>query len=288
MNARFTAADQSAFAAQAKVAVIATKDPVGLPHLTLITSLQVLGDSKITLGQFCVGRSKQYLQERPEFGFAVMSLDRRLWRGAARWTGLRREGPEYEAYNLQAMFRYNSYFGINTVHYADLLELEGPRPVPVARIAVDYALTRALRALRRPRKPAPALGPFSRELLDAPSSIKFLGYVRADGTPVVVPVLQAQSAGTARIVLSAAAAFGDELKAVPSGASVAILAVTMQMQSVLVRGRFSGVRGLVLPSGQVEVDWVYNSMPPGHGQIYPPVPLQEVRDFGTPVARGGG
>jgi hypothetical protein len=55
------------------------------------------------------------------------------------------------------------------------------------------------------------------------------------------------------------------------------------MQSVLVRGAFSGLRGRLPPSGAVAVDWVYNSMPPGHGQIYPPVPLEEVRDFGEPV-----
>ncbi len=38
-----------------------------------------------------------------------------------------------------------------------------------------------------------------------------------------------------------------------------------------------GVRLLEL--GTVDIDWVYNAMPPGHGQIYPEKPLEAVRDF---------
>jgi hypothetical protein len=38
--------------------------------------------------------------------------------------------------------------------------------------------------------------------------------------------------------------------------------------------RFCGIR-----CGVVEVDWVYNSMPPVPGRIYPPVGLEAVREF---------
>jgi hypothetical protein len=31
--------------------------------------------------------------------------------------------------------------------------------------------------------------------------------------------------------------------------------------------------------GTVDIEWVYNSMPPGHGQIYPPVALKPVVNF---------
>jgi hypothetical protein len=46
------------------------------------------------------------------------------------------------------------------------------------------------------------------------------------------------------------------------------------MESVLVRGRFSGYRRyLGLKAGSIDIDWVYNSMPPMQGQIYPPKQL---------------
>jgi hypothetical protein len=54
----------------------------------------------------------------------------------------------------------------------------------------------------------------------------------------------------------------------------------MQMEDILTRGVFRGFsrqRGVRL--GVVDLDWVYNSMPPNHGQIYPPVELKAVTQF---------
>ena len=62
------------------------------------------------------------MQQTGKIGFAILTLDKKLWRGKALWTHLKKEGPEYEVYNQQPMFRYNTYFGINTVHYLDLKE----------------------------------------------------------------------------------------------------------------------------------------------------------------------
>lgn len=52
------------------------------------------------------------------------------------------------------------------------------------------------------------------------------------------------------------------------------------MEDVLVRGEFLGLqRRAGILCGQVKVDWVYNSMPPAPGQIYPPLPLEAVQEF---------
>jgi hypothetical protein len=52
------------------------------------------------------------------------------------------------------------------------------------------------------------------------------------------------------------------------------------MQSVLIRGRFSGyTRNRLIKTGIVDIDWVYNSMPPKHEQIYPETVLKPVVDF---------
>ena len=41
---------------------------------------------------------------------------------------------------------------------------------------------------------------------------------------------------------------------------------------MLVRGTFRGFRRYRAVSlGTVDIEWVYNSMPPAHGQIYPEV-----------------
>ncbi len=76
------------------------------------------------------------------------------------------------------------------------------------------------------------------------------------------------------------AAYGRELGAIKEGASVAVFGLTMDMEDVLVRGIFTGVRryrGIRL--GAIDIAWVYNSMPPTSGQIYPEVAVQPVVDF---------
>jgi hypothetical protein len=62
--------------------------------------------------------------------------------------------------------------------------------------------------------------------------------------------------------------------------TVTVFCLTMQMEDVLARGTFNGYsryRGITL--GTLDIDWVYNSMPPNHGRIYPPVPLERVVNF---------
>lgn len=50
----------------------------------------------------------------------------------------------------------------------------------------------------------------------------------------------------------------------------------MQVESVLVKGTFSGFEKGI---GYVEIDKVYNSMPPVSGYIYPPVEYKPVEKF---------
>ena len=52
------------------------------------------------------------------------------------------------------------------------------------------------------------------------------------------------------------------------------------MKDVLVRGKFKGFkkhRGISL--GSIDIDWVYNPMPPVSGQIYPEQKTETVHDF---------
>lgn len=56
--------------------------------------------------------------------------------------------------------------------------------------------------------------------------------------------------------------------------------LSLTMEDVLVRGTFRGFsrhRGVKL--GTVDIDWVYNSMPPKQGQIYPEIEMRPVVNF---------
>ncbi len=276
---RFSESDMKAFAPSEKVGVIATVTPDGLPHLSLLTSVMASTPTQLTIGEFCKGVSKDYMQQTRKTGFAVVTLDKKLWRGKALWTHLKKEGPEYEVYNQQPMFRYNTYFGINTVHYLDLKETTQGAPLPLAAIAVSAVLTAIAKGGAVQSGSAKALSPFGKNLFNRLDSLKFLSFIGDDGFPSIIPVIQCQACGESRLAFHPGA-FADELHRLEAGKTMAIFGLTMQMEDVLVRGVFQGYarrRGIRL--GTLDIDWVYNSMPPNHGQIYPPLPLKAVVDF---------
>ena len=276
---QFSKDEIKAFEPAEKIGLVACVNPDGQIHLTLITSIMACRPDQLTLGQFCMGLSKWYMQVNPKLGFLVMTLDRRLWRGKARWTHKKTDGQEYAIYNDIPMFRYNAYFGINTVHYLDLVETYGEEKLPMAKIIPAAMITKLVKGAAATPSNTRILKPFAENLFNQLDSLKFIAYVGADGFPNIIPAIQCQASDSGRIVFSTLPYF-DELQAIETGTCLAILGINLKMQSVLVRGTFQGFnRYRFSTMGVLDIDWVYNSMPPSHGQIYPEVPLAAVTDF---------
>jgi len=262
-------------AEDAKLALLATVTERGLPHLTLITSLQAKSPTRLMFGQFCEGLSKTHVTRNPSVGFLALDRGRRWIRGKARWRGSAKQGEDYEAFNRKPMFRYNAYFGIHTVHYLDLVEVEDERLLTTVPL-VAGALAARLAALTFAGAGDEALTPWSRSLIGSPSSLKFLAYVGDDGHPEILPAVAAATRGAGRVVLVPTLGRG-ETPAIGADSHVALFAIDLEMRSVLLRGVFHGWHeGAGLAAAAVDVDWVYNTMPPKHGQIFPAVPLAPV------------
>ena len=275
----FTEQEMKAFEPAEKIGIVACKNPDGLPHITLITSMMASRPNQLTLGQFCQGLSKQYIQEKPDIAFLIMTMDKKMWRGKARWTHLRKDGPEYERYNDIPMFRYNTYFGINTVHYLNLIETSECEDLPMTQIVISALFTKLAKGSNRTGMSEHILSPFAEQLFNKLDSLKFIAYIREDGFPEIIPLIQCQATDSRRLVF-VPWAFNSELARIPEDSQVAVFGMTMGIENVLIRGTFSGLkRSRMLPLGVVDIDWVYNSMPPCHGQIYPEVPLKPVVDF---------
>jgi hypothetical protein len=265
--------DIRAFEPSAKIGLVATIDPGGLPHLSLITSLQARSPDELMFGQFSEGLSKSHVKGNPQVGFLVMNLEKSLWRGKARWTGEAKSGEDYEMYNRQPMFRYNSYFGIHTVHYLELVEFSGRERLPAAGIAAGSLVTVLIRRLAAERRAEEILKPWAESHVSGLGTLKFLSYVGADGYPAIVPAVPCQPAGSTRLVF-APTVHRAELAAIPANSTVAVFALNLQMESVLIRGRFTGYRRFAgLRAGVIDIDWVYNSMPPMQGPVYPAPPI---------------
>jgi hypothetical protein len=296
MRANFTDEDVVAFSPMEKVGIVAALDDRAEPHLALLSSIMAKGSRELLVGEFSKGLSKEYMRRNKRIGFLVMGLDRRLWRGRAVWKSAATSGEDYAIYNKKPMFRYNTYFGINTVHYLDLVEVEGPTPLPmgdiirgslVTAIASPFAAQNAALCATG-RGALPVLTPFSRGILDKLDSLTFLSWVGKEGFPTIVPVLQARSSGSGRIVFSASA-WKEELLAAPDGARAAIFSMNLGMESVLVAGKLGAVRRRGLARlGLVDLDFAYNSMPPCHGPIFPMAPYSALPQFSAPGSGAAG
>jgi hypothetical protein len=270
----FSAEDIQALQPAMKIGLLATVNPGGLPHLTLISSLRANTPTQLTFGQFMEGTSKGFLRQNPRAGFLIMTLDKNLWRGKATFTHTARQGPEFELYNNQPMFRYNAYFGVHTVYFLDLVEHRGQAALPMGRVVAASLQTMAARAARS--RTGEAMNLWTRALLNRLGNLKFLAYLDGDGYPCIVPVIQAQAASAGE-VLFAASVYTADLQAIPRGVPAAVLGMSLQMEDVLLRGEYQGLRRVAGQlCGTVHVDWVYNPMPPTPQQIYPPLPLEPV------------
>jgi hypothetical protein len=275
----FSPADIESTQPAMKIGLLATVTPEGLPHVTLISSLMACAPQQIAFGQFTEGFSKQNILNNPKTGFLIMSLDKNLWRGKATFTHSAKSGPEYNYYNNVPMFRYNAYFGVNTVYYLDLLSQTGKSPLPMNRIIFAAVQTMLARTLESKPGQKDVLNPWTRAFLDKLDNLKFLAYVGADGYPMIIPTIQAQSLDKQHVLFSTSV-YTDELESIPAGVNLAVFGMALTMEDVLLRGKYLGIRRVGgFKAGVVEIDWVYNPMPPVPGQIYPPVELRAVTEF---------
>lgn len=275
----FTEKDIHDLDVELKVGLLATVTPQGEPHLTMLSSIRPFAPDKLVWGQFTEGLSKAYILDNPKCGFLIMSLDKQLWMGKARYTYKTRQGPEMENYNNLAMFRYNAYFGVHTAYYMDLISQSGRMALPMSNVIFAAIKTILARTLAKKNTQPKVLNPWIHGLFNKLDNLKFISYVDIDGFPVVLPVIQTQALDANRVVF-ALGAFSQELRKIPAGVRMAVYGMSFSMETVLMRGTYSGIQSVAgIPSGLVSIDWVYNSMPPVPQQIYPPLKVEPVREF---------
>ena len=253
------------FETEYKLALTSTIDDEGYPHLTLINTLMAKNETELTSGEFIKGLSKEFMQERNEIGFIVVSFNKDWWTGTARWKGKENSGPEYEKYNQIPMFRYNTYLGIHTIHYYDLVDISERRRLDMAGIISNAVLNMAVKSFYKEKTGSEALNKWSYDLMRGLATLKFISFVGEDGYPRVYPIVQAQACGRGRIVIPMHP-YKKELSQLKDGMKVAVMCSGMDMNSVMVKGKFKSGKGNF---SFVDIEMVYNTLPPKHGYVYP-------------------
>jgi hypothetical protein len=261
-----------------KIGLLGTITEDNRPHISLICSLQAKGEDELIWGQFIEGISKSNVKNNPNVGFLLMSLNREYWNGRAVWKGSKTEGTDFEMFNSKPMYRYNSYFGIHTVHYMKLHNISEKKIISIPKTVLGLASTYISKPFINVID-KPILKPLSLKLINASGNPKFISFLDSEGFPVIYPVMQAVVKNTNTVLFSKHpnASIWNEIK---EGSKLSLFALSLDMEDVVVSGTFKGFQTtLTGKTGVLEIERVYNSMPPKMGYIYPEEKLLPVKEF---------
>lgn len=263
-----------------KIALIAMEEGNGDMHMCLVSSLTNKGDDKMMFGEFIRGISKELIHKYPKTGFLIMSIGRDFWTGKMDFTHSVTEGEDYIKINEYPLFRFNTYFGVSDVHYADLKEISERRALNMAGVIVNAIRVMITKGFNAGDKTIHALRPWARKFLNGLITLKFIGYMGEDGYPKIVPIIQAQTASDSRLVFTKAP-YSKMLKDLKEGVRVCVYGMSLEMEVVLVKGDYHRGRfGL----GVVDIDKVFNPAPPKTGYIYPELKNEAVDFANEPLA----
>ncbi len=263
-----------------KIALIAVNDGPDDLHMCLVSSLCNKGDDKMMFGEFVRGISKKLIYENPKTGFLIMSVGRDFWTGSMDFTHFVTEGEDYVRMNEYPLFRFNTYFGVSEVHYADLKEISARRSLNMAGVIANALRVMAFKGFNAGDKAKQVLRPWAKKFLSGLVTLKFIAYTGENGYPKIVPVIQAQTASSSRLVFTKAP-YSGLLADLKEGARVNVYGMSLTMEVVLVKGFYRKGR---LGLGCVDIDKVYNCAPPKPGYVYPELRNEAVDFSEEPLA----
>jgi len=269
MSVNISSEDRQKLAETSKIGLLSTINQQNEVHISLISSIQTLGEQLI-FGEFVHGLSKINLKTNPKTGFLVINAQKEWWKGKALHKEIKDTGPEFEMYNNQPLFRYNSYFGIGKVHYLDIIDFSGKQSLPLGGIIFGWLgglLAKSF--IKGCPDGVDKIENLSVKLAKNPTAPKFLSYIDADGYPQIIPVVQSVLKDKGRLLIPHSA-YAGELASIPIGAKASMFLVNLDLTSVLFQGVYSGVeKRLGATYGIFDIEKVYNSMVPIPGYIYP-------------------
>lgn len=266
MYQKMNEAHIKAFSGSVKIGLVATIDEKGGPHLSVLSTLQGKDESTLMFGKFVEGSSKDFLLKRPKAGFLIMNPQKEFWYGSMEFDHTLKEGDDYVMYNNQPLYRYNTYFGINTVYYLKLREISDKNILPMGEIIKNAIFVLLAKNRLKTVEKKLIMKPWASKFTAKLDTLKFVAFLGKDGFPKVVPIIQSQSVGTNRMILKNAP-YGDQLSELVPNQRVAILAFSMTMEDILLKGIFRGFDSKGY--GVMDIEQVYNCMPPVHKYIYP-------------------
>ena len=241
---------------------LATRSPEAEPNV--VPCLSLMPDDEqadiLFFGNFLLRKSIKNLERDARVGILVMTPELHGWILTGDFLEFQRTGAYVERQNSAKMLRYNAYTGIRNAGLIRVRSIEAAFTLSRLQVAKDFALAR-LSALGGTAScqdgvqvPLPVRREFARM-----AAVKVLAWVRADGYPLIVPVLSLQPKGERELVGRLRERLGRCAQPMPpTGAPVATNVLTAEAISYQAKGRWERSGKM----GTVRVQAVYAGGPP--------------------------
>ena len=252
---------------------VSTIDKEGYPHLSFITSNIAISPEVVKWGEFTRGMSKGNVVKNPKQGMLYMTVAMpfKFLQIKADLDYVSMEGDDAVEFNTMNLFRYNTYMRVYRIFFNKIHAARHIRGIGLFGI-VKGILQNLFKIGGKTGKVENRLQELGNRLFKGMIFPKFISYIDpSDGYPVIVPLFQARAVENKRIVFNLAQ-FKEDLLQIPVGAKVSVFAMDFETVTQMVKGKFLGIHK---KRGIVDIDVVYNSMPPLIGEMYPNLSVRE-------------
>ncbi|MHA1265036.1 MAG: hypothetical protein ACTSRS_07340 [Candidatus Helarchaeota archaeon] len=253
---------------------VATIDKRGWPHITFIAANRAKTPTQVVWGQFTEGTSKQNVLRNPKQGILMMTAEMpfQFIQVKVDFDYLTHEGEDIEKFSRMEFIRYNTYLNIHTVYYNIVKAVTPVRNLSILGILRGILANIIGGGGPKAKDPTTKLPSVAFQLFNAKIGPKFISYVDpTDSYPVIIPCFQLRAPDRSRLAFTLSQ-FKEDLLHIPPEAPVAAFAMNFETISNHVNGIFTGFqksRGITY--GIIEIEEVYNSMPPLAGVVYPQI-----------------
>lgn len=254
--------------------LIATIDPNGDPHITMIASNKAVNPTTVKWGEFTQGTSKKNVLENPKQGILFMTAEMpfKFLQIKVDFDYCSTEAEDAADFNQTDLFRYNVYMRVYKTYFNKVKAASEVRDISLFGIVKGIIRNLFGKRKHKTGKIDNRLPRFGAKLYNGLVFPKFIAYLDPkDGYPIIIPCFQARAIENKRIIFSLSQ-FKDDLVKIPENSKVAVFVMDFETETMLVKGTYLGINN---SRGVIDIEQVYNSMPPQPGMIYPKLETKE-------------
>ncbi|MHA1340725.1 MAG: hypothetical protein ACTSRZ_11400 [Promethearchaeota archaeon] len=268
--------------------LLCTIDDRGWPHLTLISFNIAKTPNLVVWGQFTEGLSKKYVLKTKKQGILYMNEKPPLKFVLAKvlFDHFEEGGEDCERFSRGKLLRYMTYVNVYKAYYNKVIAATELQNYPLSAIIKGHLIQLISKSGLKSKgnNVEEKLNDFGYDLFNQMTSAKFIAYIDpSDGYPVIIPCFQLRAPDKSKLAFPYTP-FRNYLEQIPLNAHVAVFGIVsenFESLNLMINGRLTKkVKSIGFDWGIIEIDEIYNSMPPLHGVIYPKLEVREkITDF---------